>query len=980
MKQSLLTSLLLTLSLIFAAPPAWAERNTDYIWFRNTSASAANFYVNYYSSDKWGNNFQYRRTADASWTTLSFKSNISVPAGDSIKIRLKDGVTRTYLNTSTAYNYFNLTAGEWEVGGDLLTLISIEEPKDRRVKLTGTNDHTFMYLFKGSTKLVSAQKLKFPNKLNASCCDQMFNGCTGLVTGPEDLSNIDSIPQYGLFKLFMGCSKLENMPLFPTADSIGNYGCSYMFSDCIKLTDCSDQNLPATKIGQYAYQYMFQKCSTLVNGPDTLHAQYLPNYAYYGMFFACPKLQKAPVIKATSMNKAASNSVGPLGMMFKYAAGSSALSEVEYRMTSWYNNSSSDYFSTYQWLYGVKTSSENTFICSSSLTQGTRSTDRIPTNWIVKYYPIVTFRVSKDRSGNDTEGNWGGGTADTVSITGDWYGDGPFPTATHATKDFRGWVDADGKTITADSSVVARANPVNTITLYANFASSMNFTFDVATNGATWDGEHDNDSTWASGEAAAKVAANTPVKAGYRFVKWHTDATGTGGSDFNPLSLPVVSTTYYAIFVPLCTFNVNTNEGAWSDASTANRAWTKAELTADPTLLTEPVKANYHFVGWNTDKDATTDLLGNDMTNLSSDATTYYAIFTPIYTFAPNGGTWNDESTTDKEFYDSFEVPSIARNGYTFNGWEDESGNELDMEDLPSEPTTYTAQWTAINYTFDVATNEGAWSDESTADSVRTVSGIAALTTPKKDKFTFERWNTSADGTGTDMDAEALPSEATKYYAIFVKVDFFRFIAQNATTIATNRVNSATLPSLSYSIDAGLTWSTFTVGTTSVNLAAGDSILFKGVNASGLNSGCTEDISYKERPSGSYWYFTSTDSISVAGNIMTLVQGSSPTNTIPASNCFAAIMNNLKLVSAAKLVLPTTTTASCYQYIFYRSSVRIAPESLPALNVANYAYRGMFSQCTKLKIAPEIAATTVGEGSMIRIFHTCTALTQAPSE
>jgi|GEM_PF-5089562 len=851
--------------------------------------------------------------------------------------------------------------------------------------VTSIGDRAYYQMFYGCSSLESTPDIN-ATSVGQSACNGMFQSCTRL----ESLGklHIETVGNNGCQSMFQGCTHLNQIPDIDMTE-VGISGCRQMFKGCTGLRDCSSAHLKATNIGNWAYWYMFGECSsstsgithapqidattmgkgacdsmfyncsTLVYPPQAILPLSLPSPACKNMFTFCTKLTKFPVIKATTLS---ASSLTQFYYSYQSKVYYGDVSEIEVRFTSWVSNA------TTKWVGSVASTDNCTFYCSSSL-PNTRGVDNIPSNWTIKYYPIVTFSVATDRNGNPTGGTWLDDTY--ANITGDWYGDEPFPEAKHASKVFRGWVDADSNKITPASAAVARAYPANVITLYAVFANTVTFTFKVSTNGGEWGTPTgSNDSTVSSSDLSV---APTAQKTGYRFIGWNTNsAATTNGLDME--NLPTESTTYHAIFAPLCTFDVNTNGGTWSDESTANRAWLKSELVADPTELTTPIKANYHFIGWNTDENATTDILGDDMNNLSGSATTYYAIFTPEYTFAPNGGTWSDETTSNKVFYGSFEVPTLSRNGYTFNGW----SPTFNPSSLSSTPTTYTAQWTAINYTFDVATNGGTWSDASTADSVRTVSGITALTTPQKDKFTFERWNTSADGTGTDMDASALPTTATKYYAIFIKVDYFRFIAQNATTISTTKYGSETAPSLSYSTDNGATWNTFTIGTTSVVLAAGDSVCFRGVNANGLNRNCKGD-SFKKQPASPYWYFTSTDSVSVAGNIMTLVQGTNPTNTIPAYNCFAAIMKGMPLVSAAKLQLPSSTHNGCYKYMFYNSSIRIAPE-LPALHVADSAYQGMFSNCQSLKIAPEIPATTVGVASMRNMFYDCWKLTQAPSE
>mgnify|MGYP003294539762 CR=1 FL=1 len=373
-------SLILTLlvSSLCVTPNAWA-RNENYLRFINKSDAAQNFYINFYSSDKWGNH-EYttgaRLLAGTGWVSIVTKSNISIAAGDSIMIRVKDGKTLTALNTSSAYNYFNLTAGSWEVKGDLLTLIAVDEPANRAIP-AGFGTHTFLYLFKGSTKLISAEHLKFPDHLNVSCCDQMFSGCTGLITAPQDMSNIVEIPEFGLNKLFSGCSAMTTPPVYmPSADSIGSKGMSNMFASCYRLTDLSSMILPASKLGpnayeymfstcvsptsgtaskgltkapqimatsmgDYAMQYMFNKCSLLTDGPDTLHAITLKKCSYYYMFNGCAAMTYAPVMMATSMPVATTDATGAMGYMFNCAATALKWTTFEYRATSCFDNNGS---------------------------------------------------------------------------------------------------------------------------------------------------------------------------------------------------------------------------------------------------------------------------------------------------------------------------------------------------------------------------------------------------------------------------------------------------------------------------------------------------------------------------------------------------------------------------------------------------------------------------------------------------------------
>lgn len=1014
MKQNLHYFFSILLTIILLSPPAavWAARNTDYFRLVNHDNVARNCSIRHTGSNTYTGwtKLEYKNGSGA-WTNVTTNTEIWVDRNDTIKFRVQEGKTVTVFNKSTDYyGWFRLQDGNWEALGDLLTLISIEEPKDRRVKLTGTNEKTFMYLFKESPALTSARKLKFPDKLNARCCDLMFNGCTGLVTGPEDMSNIDSIPQYGLNKLFYNCSNLTNIPKFPTADSIGNYGCQYMFYGCKKLENpVVNRVLPATILGNYAYCNMFSGCTTLVAPPVDIRATTIYQRACSYMYSGCTGLKSIGTI-----NPYIPASTYGCEYMFSGCTGLDTLEDINF-------TSIGDYGCQYMFSG-----------CTGLTTIGKISATSIGNRGFQYMFSGCTgLTTIKDIDITTSIGNYGCyymfsgcknlGDCSNATLTAKRIGDyaysymfdqcsGTSPT-TGLTKAPQIAADDIGSyscyyMFNKCSLLTTPPDTLRAKTLCQQSYDHMFFACVKLTKSPVIMATSFPTATTSSTGAFNSMFWNTAAlkEIHTRFTDWKKNGTyyystynwvsGTSGSGtfFCSSSLPEPTTNgahtiqsgWTVKYYPIITFRVakdyrgNPTGGNWGEGE-SDTISISGDWYGDGPFPTakHPTK---NFRGWVDEEGTEVTQEKNKVARANPvNVITLYAKFVSDeydLTWNFNGGT---TTTPDANYTHgsvivgtSITPPTPFRSGYVFNGW-----NTTPASTMPAENITYTAQWTAINYTFDVATNEGAWSDESTADSVRTVSGIAALKRPTKDGFTFERWNTSADGTGTDMDINALPPTSTTYYAIFSNTNYFRFIAERATTISTSSVGtSPTKPSLMYSNNGGATWITFTVGTTSVALAAGESVLFKGTNPAGFNPGCTTNSG---DPSGKFWYFTSTDSVSVAGNIMTLVQGSSPTNEIPADNCFAAIMKGMKLVSAAKLVLPTTTRSGCYMYMFSSSSIRIAPE-LPALNVAAYAYMGMFSKCNKLRIAPEIPATTVGANSMNRMFNLCTSLNKAPSE
>ena len=51
---------------------------------------------------------------------------------------------------------------------------------------------------------------------------------------------------------------------------------------------------------------------------------------------------------------------------------------------------------------------------------------------------------------------------------------------------------------------------------------------------------------------------------------------------------------------------------------------------------------------------------------------------------------------------------------------------------------------------------------------------------------------------------------------------------------------------------------------------------------------------------------------------------------------------------------------------------------MPATNLTNFCYQGMFKNCTSLTIAPELPAEVLTESCYQNMFNGCTSLTTAP--
>ena len=124
-----------------------------------------------------------------------------------------------------------------------------------------------------------------------------------------------------------------------------------------------------------------------------------------------------------------------------------------------------------------------------------------------------------------------------------------------------------------------------------------------------------------------------------------------------------------------------------------------------------------------------------------------------------------------------------------------------------------------------------------------------------------------------------------------------------------------------------------------------------------------------------YKKFVMTGSIATSSNIMSLLNFS---DTL-TDYAFYGLFKNCTSLTQAPELPATTLTRYCYSRMFEACSSLTQAPLLPATTLAESCYQQMFSDCTSLTQAPELPATTLKGSCYAGMFYGCTSLTQAPA-
>lgn len=228
--------------------------------------------------------------------------------------------------------------------------------------------------------------------------------------------------------------------------------------------------------------------------------------------------------------------------------------------------------------------------------------------------------------------------------------------------------------------------------------------------------------------------------------------------DINYISTPA----YYSV-----TYNANGGSGIGPDT-----VWGLAGGdTFTPAQCTFQAPENKKFTGWNTQSDGLGQpYAAGEPVTMPENRLTLYAVWEPVVSYkltivAGKGGTVTDISGlyTASEIID---IAATANSGYTFSGWTSDNGDTFTNADsasttftMPEGAVTITANFTAkpggggtSTYSVTYTANGGVGSSHKVAGlssgSKHTVLSLTK-TGISYSGYTFDGWNTKANGSGT---------------------------------------------------------------------------------------------------------------------------------------------------------------------------------------------------------------------------------------
>jgi len=365
------------------------------------------------------------------------------------------------------------------------------------------------------------------------------------------------------------------------------------------------------------------------------------------------------------------------------------------------------------------------------------------------------------------------------------------PTVSRPGYKFEGWFTA----ATGGTKVEGATKVSNTAshTLYARW-SAISVTVTFNSNG----GSAPNPVNKAVTNGSAYGTLPNVTKTGSTFDGWYTAATG--GTKIEPSSI-VSNAGNHALYARWSgnTFTVTFHRNG---AENFNEPIPQisAVYNSRITLPAPPTRPDYTFEGWNTKADGSGTVF-NAGTPVTADIGVYakWKAVPPkivTITFNANGGTPNPATRQITVGSPLGTLPTVTKVGCKFDGWYNAAsdGGKINSTDpISGNYTTFYAYWTENTYTVTFHRN-GAENFNQPIPQVTAAynSKVTLPAPPTRPDFTFEGWNTKADGNGTVFNA-GTPITAdigvyAKWKAVPPKVITITFNANGGTPNTSSQV------------------------------------------------------------------------------------------------------------------------------------------------------------------------------------------------
>ncbi len=786
-------------------------------------------------------------------------------------------------------------------------------------------------MFSGCTALETAPELSAV-ELALSCYNGMFYGCTALKTAPELPAT--ELAENCYADMFSGCTALETAPELPSEKL--EEGCyADMFCSCSSLTVAP--KLEAMTLAYGCYSEMFNGCTALETAPE-LPATELAPYCYSGMFNGCSSLETAPELPATKLGNRCYQ------RMFKDCKSLTAAPELPATELA-----EGCYSEMFYKCTALKTAPE---------LPATELKPECYKNMFHNCNNLNYVKVGFTKWNKEATENW-------LTSAGTEENKPTFECPPGLDTDVRdeshvpsGWTikKNDYLCLTAEEAgATVELKKEGTPT-----AVTIQYSTDEGTNWTTVDfssaSTTGNITLANAGDKVYFRNAGTPSTFSTKQTDYYYFSTekkvSVSGNVMSLVDKNVECTT-----IP-CDYCFNS---LFTYCKTLTSA---AELKLPATTLTDYCYADMFW--YCTALETAPELPATELADYC-----YYGMFaecTALKATPELPATTLADLCYAEMFYDCITltaVPELKAMTLEFACYGKMFYGCTALEAAPVLPATelaaqcYAGMFSGCKKLNYVNVGFAEWNKDATENWLEDAGTEADIPT-------FE----CPPGLDTDVrDASHVPSGWT-----IKKNDYLCFTAEETgAAVELKKCHTPAAVTIQYSTDEGVNWTTVDFSSESatgnISLAnAGDKVYFR-------NAG--KSLTFSEAPSwNNFYYFVTTNKVSVSGNIMSLVDKNVISTTIPCSACFNGLFASCStLTNAADLKLPATTlTECCYEYMFSDcTSLESAPE-LPATELAKNCYNGMFQGCTALESAPELPAKELADSCYFLMFSGCKKL------